>query len=87
MKYEITRLLTWPDLWNLLKFKKDKGGRWYPSGDTPEIICKYCYNYRAPSSGWPNSYATPLLTKKFVKYLAENDPELAVKYQLIKRGF
>ena len=71
--------LDWPDIWGELGMTKDNGGRWYPGDDTPTVVTDYLKGYRSPSRAYPYSYATPLLTKKFAKYLTENEPELAIK--------
>jgi len=71
--------LDWEDLWTHLGMNRDNGGRWYPGNDTPESVKEYLTGYRSPSRAWPNSYATPLLTKKFCKYLAEKEPQLFAK--------
>ena len=71
--------LEWPDLWNALGMERDKGERWYPSESTPQSVQDYLSGYRAPSRAYPRSYATPLLTAKFAKYLTEHEPALAIK--------
>jgi len=71
--------LDWPNLWKDLGMTKDKGGRFFPSEDTPEWVHDYCTQFRSPSRAWPYSYAKPLLTKKFAKLLCEKDPQLAIK--------
>lgn len=69
--------LDWPDLWQHLGMTRDNGNRWVPKQDAPQVVKDYLSGYRAPSRAWPNSYATPLLTKKFAKHLKTNAPELA----------
>lgn len=76
--------LSWSDLWNKLGMTRDNGGRFYPSDSTPECIKDYLSQYRAPSRAWPHSYAKPLMTKKFSKWLAENHTDLAIKYGIIE---
>ena len=76
--------LDWPDLWGpYLQLKRDNAGRWAPGDATPDTVARYCYQYRSPSRAWPHSYAKPLLTRKFARYLCENDVDLARKLQLI----
>ena len=75
--------LEWPDLWNVLAMQKDKAVRWLPSKDTPDIVKKYLSGYRVPSRRWPNSYATPLLTKKFASVVTAEAPALAKKLGLV----
>lgn len=77
--------LEWPDIWGELSFKKDNGGRWYASDDTPESVREYVEgNFRSPSRAWPYSYAKPLLTQKFAKFLTENEPTIAIKCGVAK---
>lgn len=74
--------LSFPDLWNYFGMTKDKGDRWYPTGDTPEYVCDYLENYRTPSRAWPHSYAVAMLTQKFAKLVVINDPNLAIKLKI-----
>ena len=73
------KTLEWPDLWNHLGMERDKGGRWYPGDSTPDSIKDYLSKYRSPSRAWPQSYAKPLLTMKFAKWLREHEPDLYEK--------
>lgn len=50
----------------------DKASRWYPNKE----IAKYFMDIRSPSRAWPFSYYKAALTKKFVKWLKNNRPEL-----------
>jgi len=67
--------LTWNELRKL--GKNDKGNRWFPNDD---VCAEYIQQggYRSPSRAWPYSYAKPLMTKKFIKWVTENHPEWAV---------
>lgn len=75
--------LDWKDLWQKLGMIKDNGGRFYPGDNTPNSIREYLKGYRVPSRKWPYSYAKPLLTKKFAKWLINNDQSTAKNCGLI----
>ncbi|RZO83001.1 MAG: hypothetical protein EVA65_15780 [Oceanococcus sp.] len=72
------KALSWPDLWQHGLAKRDNGGRWYPAHPTTEAYIDQG-GYRSPSRAYPNSYASPLLTLKFAKWLCENDRVLAAR--------
>ena len=74
--------LNFSDLWESFGMKKDDGGRWYQSEDTPEWVCEFLSQYREPSRAWPMSHAKPMLTQKFSKLVVEQDPELAIKLHI-----
>jgi len=85
-QYKKGATLSWRDLWIHLGLIKDNAGRWYPGDDTPQPIAEYCYQYRSPSRAWPLSYAKPLLTTKFAKWLTRELPELAIKLGVADDG-
>ena len=51
----------------------DKQGRWFPSDDEN---CGVRSEIRTPSRSYPYSYMTACRTKKHVRRLAEESPEL-----------
>lgn len=71
------RTLTWVDLKRL--GKSDNANRWYP---TDAIVEEYIAKngYRSPSRQWPQSYARPVMTKKFAKWAEENHPEFSKRF-------
>lgn len=56
--------------------KFDNAGRWYPS----EAECIGLANIRSPSRNWPYSYLVACRTRKHVKLIAENSPELFMRH-------
>lgn len=73
------------DIWNFDLLKRDNAGRWDLSDNSPDVVRDYIDQncYRLPSRSYPLSFFKPLLTMKFVKYLVENDRDLAVKIGVI----
>lgn len=63
--------------------EQDNGGRWYPKKGTPADQYINENGYRTPSRAWPYSYAKPLMTKKFAKWLRTNHPEEADRLNLV----
>ena len=51
----------------------DKGGRWYPSEKENQGVTDII---RSPSKAYPYSYLVACRSKKHVKAIAENAPEL-----------
>ena len=51
--------------------KFDGAGRWYPNGD----VAEYFTHIRLPSRAFPYSYYKAAMTKKFCKWLRENQPQ------------
>lgn len=82
-KVEVTYIkgatLEWVNIWSDLNMTKDNGGRWYPSDRTPDYVVEFLKGYRSPSRAFPFSYAKPLLTQKFAKYLCIHDSDLAIR--------
>ncbi len=77
--YQITEKsnLDWRDI---NKIGKSRGGKkWFPHGQFEH----YFAGYRAPSRKWPYSYLRAALTKKFARWLIQNDPTTAVSCGLI----
>ena len=74
--------LEWPNLWKDLGMQKDNGGRWFTGSGSPEWLEEYLSCYRYPSRSYPNSYASPLLTQKFARFLCVNQPLLEVKLKV-----
>jgi len=52
---------------------QDSAGRIYPCEHTWADIYIRLGGYRSPSRSWPNSYARPLMTRKFAKWLGDKD--------------
>lgn len=72
--------LEWSDLFQIMK--RDAAGRWHADHESAQ---KYVEEngYRSPSQAWRHSHSKALLTKKFVKWLIENDAELAKRLGVV----
>jgi hypothetical protein len=79
---ELKDKLDWPDIWDHELLSRDKAGRWDVDTDSPAVIADYVQQFRTPSRAWPKSRATPLLTKKAARYIAEHDLLLALRLNL-----
>ncbi len=63
-----------PNNWNDIHKKlgaTDRGGRWFPHPGSLEEKYVHENRYRYPSRAYPWSYAKPLMTAKFQKWLAK----------------
>jgi len=58
----------------------DKAKRWYPYSEYQS----YFSDLRSPSRSWPFSYLRSVYTKKFARWLIENDPQTAADCGLIE---
>ena len=77
---EPKKTLDWTDLYAMGRI--DNAKRFYPISDTPAAQYINQNRYRSPSRAYPNSYAKPLLTLKFAKWLKSNYPNHAAMYGL-----
>jgi len=78
---QVINILGWRDLSTLLK--QDNGNRY--TARTGTIAEQYINEngYRTPSRAWPNSHATPLMTKKFARYVILHDEPMAKLLKII----
>lgn len=72
----MVKTLDWSHLRRL--GRNDNGGRWHPTDDVAKEYIELM-GYRSPSRAWPQSYARPLMTAKFIKWARENHPEFLAK--------